>query len=87
MSLDQVQQAVNKKEEAYSHAVSRQERHRLKKNAHDRILKWKHGTLDVSEIDETEESSASQDSSFSGSESDTKTKKVTKKKQKATPVL
>ena len=40
VTLDQVQQAVNKKEEAYSHAVSRQERHRLKKNAHDRIMRW-----------------------------------------------
>ena len=81
VTLDQVQQAVNKKEEAYSHAVSRQERHRLKKNAHDRILRWKQGTLDVSEIDETDESSASQDSSSSGSESDTKAKKVPRKKK------
>ena len=77
---------MNKKEEVWSHAVSRQERHRLKKNAHDRILIWKQGTLDVSEIDETEDSSASSDSGTSGSESDTKTKKASKKKkQRATP--
>ena len=81
LTLDQIQQAVNKKEEAYGHAVSRHERHRLKKSAHDRILRWKQGTLDVSEIDETEESSESEDSSSSGSESDTRAKKKSKKKK------
>ena len=69
MSLAQVQQAVNKNEEAYRHAVSRQERHRLKKNAYDRILKWKQGTLDVSEIDETDESSASPETTAFGIQS------------------
>ena len=64
-SLAQVLVALNKKEKAYGRSVSRKERHRLCKQARDRIFKWESGILELSPINETEMLGESSDSSIS----------------------